>query len=159
MVFGAYDLDLYSKGRDSNVVVMYPERLIVHRDWNPHDDRYDADVALLITTEIIPVTRFITPICLQNERDIQKFYEGVIAGWGSNINTDQYQGYEPIPSQLKIPIHSQEYCFLDNSELAKLGSNRTFCGGSKTGSGPCNGKMNNESIIVFYFGSQKLLKY
>ena len=62
--------------------------------------------------------------------------------------------HENIPKILETPIHKNEDCFLKNYVLAKLSSKRTFCGGTGTGTGVCNGDSGSGIIItdgnVFY---------
>lgn len=133
-MFGAYDLDeLFQPGSYS----ASPSDIIIHRDWNPFVDNYDADIALLITDDDIPFTKFIQPICMWDNFFDPNVHEGFIAGWGESGSS---KAHESIPKQLKIPIKYADDCLLDNPYFTKLASKRTICGGSRSGSGPCLGK-------------------
>ena len=135
MFFGAYNL---GENNEAGAYVTTPRKILIHDDWNPFEDRYDADIAIIITQENIPRTNYIQPICLWENENLPNIREGTIASWGTDY--DSILGYEEIPKELKIPIRTLEYCLLDNLKLALIASNRTFCGGSKDGRGPCNGK-------------------
>jgi Trypsin len=51
---------------------------------------------------------------------------------------------------LKVPIKSQEDCFIKNPEFTLVASKRTFCGGSRDGStGPCIGDSGSGMFIQF----------
>lgn len=63
--------------------------------------------------------------------------EGIIVGYGQS--EDKSKTHETIPRVLKVPIKDNEECFLDNYKFAKIGSKRTFCAGSKNGTGACRG--------------------
>jgi hypothetical protein len=137
MFFGAFDIhDLTQSG----VFSMTPSDIQLHEDWNPTVTNYDADIAILIAGDEIPFTKYIKPICMWKDEKEIDVKDGIVAAWGANHGTNPLQGYEPIPTQLKVPIYSQEECFLSNPVLVDLSSKRTFCGGSKEGKGVCNGK-------------------
>lgn len=139
LLFGAFNLDdNFEQGR----YILSPSQIMVHKDWNPFVESFDGDLALLMTDDQIPVTRFIKPVCLwiySGEPDAE---EGFIAGWGLSENSKNRKR-EPLPKILNVPIIDQAECFLSNYRLVKISSKRTFCGGPKDGSGPCNGKTPN----------------
>lgn len=129
---GAYDLD------DLNELGTYtisPSQIIVHPDWNPNIARYDADIAALIVEFEVPLTTFIKPVCIaSNEMDVNG---GSVTGWGKSEN--EQKEHENKPKELKIPIWSNEHCFLESSEFVNIASKRTFCAGSKDGRTVCTG--------------------
>lgn len=134
--FGAYDLN---NQNEPGTYSVSPSNIIMHPDWNPTSDVWDADIALILTKISIEYTKFISPICLW-ERDTEPAVEnGHIAGWGQSANSKL--AYEPIPKMLEIPIKDQVGCFLESPLFAKMSSTRTFCGGPRNGSGPCLGKL------------------
>lgn len=134
LIFGAFDLtDLLQAGTYS----ASPREIIIHEDWNPNVEQWDADIAMFITDDDIPVTKFIKPICLWDDLSQPSMDEGIIAGWGKAENSSTR--HENIPKQLKIPILELLDCVLKSPDFAKLASRRMFCGGSRNGSGPCNG--------------------
>jgi secreted trypsin-like serine protease len=99
--------------------------------------RYDGDIAMLLFDEEIPLRRFIKPICLWKLSTEMSATEGIVTGWGMSEDTSKI--HEAVPKQLKVPIHSNEHCFLTNSNLAMISSERTFCAGSANSSGVCSG--------------------
>ena len=112
-----------------------PSNVFVHPDWNPFNIRYDADIAALTTEDEIPYTKYIRPICLS--RTVMGAEEGYVAGWGES--EDKSKVHENLPKQIKIPIHANEFCFLESVEFSKISSTRTFCGGGRNMIGPCRG--------------------
>lgn len=71
--------------------------------------------------------------------------EGFVAGWGQT----EVGGKErlEIPRAVKVPMHSNEDCFLSSTDLAKLSSKRTFCAGYRNGTGVCLGDSGNGFFI------------
>jgi hypothetical protein len=112
-----------------------PSEIFIHPDWNPFNQKYDADIAAIILDDDIPYTKFIRPICLSSTEQDVKF--GFVAGWGES--EDKSKEHENVPKQIKIPIHPNEHCFLESAEFVKISSKRTICGGSRDNTGPCRG--------------------
>lgn len=133
VLLGAYDLnDPY----DSGTLSQSPSQIIVHPHWNPHIERFDADLAIIIPESAIMFTSRIIPVCMLSPyHQDAGMKEGILIGWGQS--EDKSKRYETIPRQLKTSITPNEECFLDNYEFAKIASNRTFCAGNKNGTGPC----------------------
>lgn len=147
LLFGAYDLN----DRDENgVYSASPSDVILHPDWNPHTDRYDADIAAIILEYSVPITKFIQPICIPSS-DLETT-EGFVTGWGKS--EDQSKPNENIPKELKVPLWTNEDCFLESPAIIALASRRTFCAGSRDGSGVCNGDSGGGLFVksgdVFY---------
>ena len=133
-IFGAFNLsDHFEDGR----IVLTPIVIKVHDDWNPSARRYDADIALLTFEDEVPVLKNIQPICLWDDESLPSQTEGYVSGWGKTQGRNK--NHAEIPAKLKMPIHSNEQCFLNTSKLAELSSNRTFCAGNGDGRGVCNG--------------------
>lgn len=131
-MFGAFDLnELFQTG----LISMSPEKVIIHPDWNPSSKRYDADIAAIIVEDEVPYTKYIRPICLPTNELNAK--EGYVTGWGES--QDKTKEHENLPKQIKIPIHSNEKCFLESNEFVNIASERTICGGARNNSGPCRG--------------------
>ena len=134
-LFGAHNLtDPYETGRTA----LSPQKIQVHDDWNPYLDSFDADIAI-VTFEAgaILFSSFVQPICLWNGKNDPIQTEGHIGGWGQSQNLENF--FEEIPTKLKVPIHTNEFCFLTTKELVDLASNRTFCAGRGDGAGTCDG--------------------
>ena len=83
----------------------------------------------------IPYTKYVRPICLFRTDLTAK--EGYVTGWGES--EDRSKVHENLPKQIKIMIHTNEGCFLENDEFAKIASKRTFCGVTRNMSGPRRG--------------------
>jgi hypothetical protein len=132
LVFGAYDLDqVFFSGTFSTS----PSQIILHDDWNPSTRSFDADIAMLLVEDEVPMTKSIKPICLWQSSVEPDVKEGFIAGWGKSGR----ESFEKIPKQLKIPIKNGVDCLLDNPVFTQIASKRTICGGSKKDAGPCLG--------------------
>lgn len=102
------------------------EKIAIHPDWNPSDisnNRYDADLALLIAAKEIEYSPFISPICLPH-RDIQNV-KGMTVNW--EFSNDEKKDDEDMQRLTELQRVSQEECFLEDNDLAKFSSNRTFC--------------------------------
>ena len=121
-----YQTDSFSKS---------PSKIVVHPDWNPFSQRYDADIAVLMMEDEIPYTEYIRPICVPEAELTAK--EGYIAGWGKSEVKSKI--HENIPKQIKTPIHANEDCFLEDKNFLEISSKRTFCAGNRNWTGPCNG--------------------
>lgn len=116
-----------------------PTKIIVHPDWNPMNDRYDADLALLISASSME-TSFIFPICLPSEGEIisDENVEGTVVGWG--FSEDLLTDHENIPRKTQVMKVSPEKCLLEDNKIGGISSERTFCvTGVQGGAGPCKG--------------------
>lgn len=138
LVSGAYDLDeLFLPGIGS--FSSSTSEIIVHPDWKPFATSFDADIALLISGDLIPFTSLIRPICLWETWNDPIPDQGYIAGWG--LSATSSKEYESVPKQLKIPIYQGEDCLLNNPLFTQVSSKRTIWGGSRNGAGPCMGEI------------------
>ena len=150
-LFGAYNLDdQYEDGR----ILLSPENIKVHGDWNPSLPSNDADIAILtFTKRAIHFSVYVQPICLWNGDTPPSVTEGFVAGWGKNRKSGNK--YEVIPTKLKIPIHTNEDCWIAQPKLTAVSSPRTLCAGSADGTGLCNGDSGGGLSIkvgsTFYF--------
>ncbi|KAL7013240.1 hypothetical protein ACKWTF_015288 [Chironomus riparius] len=130
---GVYDLKrVVEVGRVSYAV----QRINVHPDWNTLTEPFDADLAVLVLDREVTFNEFIHPICLAGVH-VATIATGVVVGYGKS--EDKTKIHETIPKVIATPIHTNEHCFLKNSNLVKISSKRTFCGGSGTGVGVCRG--------------------
>ena len=150
-LFGAHNLkDPYEFFR----MALPPRNIQVHEDWSPDLESYDADIAIVtFQAGAIPFSSYVQPICLWNDDAPPIQTEGNVAGWGQSQNLEKL--FEEIPTKLKVPIHSQEFCFLTTKDLVDLASNRTFCAGSGDETGICTGDSGGGVSIkvgsTFYF--------
>lgn len=126
---------------EAEKIPLSPKQVIVHDDWHPHQDDYDADIALLefqkgkISTNSI----YIQPICLWNSDIEPAARSGIVTGWGKS--EDPSKLHENMPKRLRVAIQSNEECIYGVRELFDLTSPRTFCAGTsnglENGSGKC----------------------
>lgn len=132
-LIGAHDIDdPYEIERVAKTL----SDVIVHEEWNPLAERYDADIAILILETKVQFTTYIQPVCLGSSETPLLVEDAIVAGWGKS---NDKRNFEPIPKYIKIRIQNNEDCFLAESELAKISSKRTLCAGSSNGAGVCLG--------------------
>lgn len=101
---------------------------------------YDADIAMLIVEDEVPVARFIKPICLWDNRVDPDEDEGFITYWRQLSRRPVNRQAESVPKQRKVPIADYNVCIRDNVGIAEISSKRTFCGRSEKVKGDCLGK-------------------
>lgn len=151
LVFGAYNID---DPYEDGVVSIVPLEVIMHPLWNPSTIRYDADIAALVLEEDLPYTKYIRPVCLPSFE--MTAVEGYVSGWGSSSIDKKI---ENIPKQIKVPIKTNEQCFLEKDEdiqLTRIASKTTFCAGGRNSQGPCRG--DSGGGLVIRNGDQFFLK-
>lgn len=129
---GAYNL---TAKWEEGVVLRNITDIYIHPDWNEYDDRYDADLAILVLNEKVIFTNTISPISFPADGvvfdgDRINNINGTIVGWGLATN----KIHEEIPKQAAIKAFSNSHCFLTYSGIASISSTRTFCAGSEEGS-------------------------
>ena len=130
---GKYDLnDAVERGS----VPVYPSDIQIHPDWSIYTDRYDADIAIIIIENPVPLSQHIFPACLWNEIEEPSEEHGYIVGWGKTETGSN--AFSSKPRQVKVKMVVNEVCLLDNPKFATISSNRTFCAGGQ-GAGPCTG--------------------
>ncbi|XP_046416377.1 serine protease gd isoform X1 [Neodiprion pinetum] len=111
----------------------------LHSEYGRRGALFDSDLAVITLMETVTFGNLILPICLwagptQIESVVGK--TGFVVGWGRD---ELGNPVTAEPRMARVPIVSQEDCLRSNSDFAQITSNRTFCGGSQDGSGPCNG--------------------
>jgi hypothetical protein len=113
-------------------------KILIHEDWKSYVTRFDADIALLFFKSAVVLTDVIRTVCLPRSWQANDLLEGQVVGYGASERTDfKFAEDTPRKAMLKKPP-TNELCFLENSELTQIASNRTFCAGGE-GSGPCSG--------------------
>ncbi|KAF5280734.1 hypothetical protein FQA39_LY18017 [Lamprigera yunnana] len=110
------------------------EQIFVHPDYVKPSD---ADISILVMYKEVTFTDKIKPVCVwREEHETIVGSEGVVVGWGRD---EFFNEYVPEPRELNMPIVSQEDCLRSDERFLKLTSNRTFCAGTRKGSGACTG--------------------
>ena len=138
-LFGAHNL---TDPHETFRTVLPPQRIQVHDDW-----------IITFQVGVILFSTYVQPICLWNGDTPPSQTEGHIGGWGQSENLENF--FEEIPTKLKVPIHTNEFCLLTAKDLSDLASNRTFCAGRGDGTGICTGDSGGGVSIkvgsTFYF--------
>lgn len=52
--------------------------IFVHRDWRTGNDKYDADLAILVLEQEVTFSHFIQPVCLTDETKIAEYEDGYV---------------------------------------------------------------------------------
>lgn len=138
---GKYDLSVLNE-RGSHT--MHPSDIIIHPEWKTYEDRYNADLALIIFEAGAPITASIFPICLGFSHDIETIEIGYVVGWGKSESAAKH---ENIPKQLEVTIRTNEECLLKDHRFQSISSNKTFCAGKDNRSGPCKGDSGSGMVV------------
>ena len=103
---------------------------------------------MLTLTDDVHFGRYIQPICLiQPDSSVADISNGYAVGYGKS--EDETRVHENVLKFTETPInHDNEDCFYTNHTLLELSSKRTFCGGSRDGSGVCVGDSGNGLFVV-----------
>lgn len=143
-IFGAHNLsNVYEAGRFS----LSPVKIYIHDDWNPSSTQYDGDLSLLkFEDESIHFNSFVRPICFWGSGDEPTEDTGVVVGWGES--EDKTKNHENLPTLIQVLFKTNEQCFLTTKTLVDLSSIRTFCAGSRNGSGVCSGDSGGGLFII-----------
>lgn len=130
---GVHDLnDVFESGSVNGIA----KDIKIHEEWNPLNERFDADIAIITMGEEVQYSRYIKPACLFDSTDqVLGINHGIVVGFGQSEDKSKY--YQNIARQLTIPITNSVQCLTDEPRLAKIASTRTFCAGSRQGSNPC----------------------
>lgn len=127
---GAYNLTAKEEGAVLRNVI----KISLHPDWDVNNDRYDADVAVLVLSKNVTFTTEIGHVSLPPDNVIFEAsnidVRGTIVGWGL---TDNATIHEEIPRQAHIGTYDHSHCFLTYTSISRLSSARTFCAGSEDG--------------------------
>lgn len=76
VLLGAYNLDVKI---ENGVQHRDVEHVHIHPDWRAFSEKYDADLAILVLSEIVEFTKYIRPICIpENDPPVDAY--GSIVG-------------------------------------------------------------------------------
>lgn len=147
VLLGAYNISKFIEvGRVASSI----QKIVLHDEWIPSIENFDADIAILILEEDVHLSRFIGPICLPKEVTRPTSGKHFVAGWGLSEETAD----QSIPKMIRAPIVNNQDCFRDKFELSKMSSGRTFCAGTADGAGVCLGDSGHglftQSNDIFY---------
>jgi secreted trypsin-like serine protease len=106
--------------------------IILHEDWKHNEDRYDADIALLLLKTEVDLTQrqFVRIVCLPTPSQSKVTGDGTVVGFGvSKRSIADREGHDSTPNELTLPAVTQAQCFAADYRFHLLLSNRTFCAG------------------------------
>lgn len=136
---GKHNLSAIEKNSDW----FHPHDILIHPDWETDGYRSDADLAILVAEIHIKFSSTMMPVCLWTDLEEDNILEGVVVGWGASEETRRTFHTE-IPNLAVMRKVPSAKCYERFSELANMGSSRTFCAVSvKEDSGPCKGDSGN----------------
>lgn len=137
---GGFDLNNHEEKRAYWADI---SKIVVHHDFDSTATTFDADLAMLVTTDQIKFSEYIQPVCLWDSDVLPSETEALVAGWGTSEN----KTLEPLPKKLRLKIHDYESCIKDHPDLVQIASSRSICGGDGKGSGACYGDSGNGLFI------------
>ncbi|XP_070504797.1 thioester-containing protein 1 allele R1-like [Chironomus tepperi] len=144
VMLGAHNIGLANEiGR----VTVGVNDIQIHRDWDAINESFDADIAILTLNQDVTFSQYIQPICLINpDSRAALVSSGYSVGYGKS--EDESKIHEDILKMIQTPIQSSnEECFYTNEFLYKISSLRTFCGGTRGGTGVCMGDSGNGLFV------------
>ncbi len=81
VLLGAYNLHVkIERGVQQRMV----DEIYIHPDWRAFHEKYDADIAIFVLSEIVEFTKYIRPICMP-DGDPPVDAKGSIVGKGLKI--------------------------------------------------------------------------
>jgi hypothetical protein len=108
----------------------------IHPDWNPEDEQYAADIAIVELQRNIRLSKKIRHVCLNTPSEpIQSFAERKASLYGWGLTKDL--GFVKELRHVEVPLVDQAMC---NS--SSLISDTSFCVGARDGKAdPCKGNL------------------
>lgn len=133
-----------------------PSKIFLHPDWKVNSDRWEGDIAVLISSSDIKFKPNIQPVCLFSQSDESYGKVGMVVGWGKSQNRNIK--HEDVPNEISVTEADTLKSLLENpgfTELLSIGHN-FFVKGLVSGSGPCNGDSGKffttkEKLIYYYY--------
>ncbi|KAF5280731.1 hypothetical protein FQA39_LY18014 [Lamprigera yunnana] len=141
VILGRENIERWS---NDGAQIVQAESVHVHPDFKFTTS--DGDIAVIALGENAIFTPFVRPACLwPNDSNIRTIMQavGIVVGWGKDENGRN----TPEPRQTNFPIVSEEVCLRSNPAFLEITSSRTFCGGYRNNTGPCNGDSGGGFLI------------
>ncbi|KAG4066426.1 hypothetical protein HA402_007062 [Bradysia odoriphaga] len=120
---GAYNLTDRS---EKDAVNRNVAQILLHPNWNVVEDKYDADIAILVLNETLYFSDHIRPICMPPRKFLIEGLKGTVVGWGKTENGTA----EGIPKKIDVTALNDEVCYETDDGIASFASERSFCGES-----------------------------
>ena len=119
---------------DDPVTVGVEEQL-VHEDYDPSSTHQRYDIALLRLTHDVTFTKFIKPICLPSNSDINRKVQ--VAGWGKT--EDNKKADSEIKLKVTLPLVEKAKCMNRYSSAGVNLGEGQICAGGEAGRDSCRG--------------------
>jgi secreted trypsin-like serine protease len=136
-MLGKHDLSNYNEKGAKNYSV---QTIILHTEWQwdvKVNGSFHADIAIIVTNQIIKFSRYIQPVCLPQQSSAEVVGEGTISGWGQSRYDERHA---TTPNELNVPIVNAHYCLVRFPKLALIAWTTLFCAGYENqGKGACVG--------------------
>lgn len=75
---GKYNLEVLVEKKSFSAEV---SEIRLHPDWIWHDEKYDADLAILILGESVEFSMYVQPVCLPSAASIDRLFDGFVVKW------------------------------------------------------------------------------
>ncbi|KAG4071377.1 hypothetical protein HA402_004081 [Bradysia odoriphaga] len=118
---GAYNL---TDRNEKDAVDRIVAQIYVHPDWKYNDEKYDADITILVLNENLTFSDHIRPVCMPPENFLIDGLLGTVVGWGKTENGTA----EGIPKKIEVDALNDTYCYEMDEGIASYASERSFCG-------------------------------
>lgn len=139
LAFGRHDIRDWT---EKNVRSSNAQEIILHPDYLSKRDStiFEADLAIVVTKDLIEYTTAIRPICLWPSTIDSSISEigtnGTLVGWGQQSENI----VENVPRKLTLPIVRNQMCFPPSTKFRDTDSWHVFCAGTvRNGYAPCGG--------------------
>lgn len=87
----------------------------MHPDWNVFDEKYDADIAILVLNENLTFSSNIRQVCMPMDDINIDGVKGTVVGWGVTESGIA----EGIPRQTETVALNDSYCYRADSGIAR----------------------------------------
>lgn len=132
---GKYDLETREEFGSKLVKVW---DIVLHPDWNYNNEKYDADIAIVVLQELIEYNTQVQPACLPPPSFDEVVGNGIVVGWGESEYSERKA--ETKPRKVEIPAINSSFCYTKFPRLASFSSVHAFCGGyDNRATAPCLG--------------------
>lgn len=131
IITGKYNLNSED---EENYSVSAISELIMHPNWKPNRQNYDADLAVVILDAPIEFTFNIRPVCLpKSEGTFENIIDkkGILAGYNEKYDNEQ----EITTRHLKlneISVINEDKCLEQSPIYDSILTHRTFCSSAVT---------------------------
>lgn len=143
VMLGAQHLD---KPNEVGRITVSVKEFLIHPKWNPQEERFEADIAVLILDEEVTYSNFIQPACMAKiNGDLKDMNDGIIVGFGKSESS---ASHENEPRKAQTPIQKTEDCFEKFTNLVDIAARGTFCGWNANGTGACTGDSGGGLTVI-----------